>query len=128
MKTGISWKIVMTGGLALLLATTPASAGGRGPEQSLFPKLATFKVRTDQKANNGHTAPKHVAHKPAQPAQKPKPNYVPDDVPGAPPELSPDAALVVRLYKSGFNRDDLLHYVNRSHADYKMSLSSFNHM
>jgi len=48
---------------------------------------------------------------------------------GLPPEdISPEAAEVVWLYHHGLGNEKLLRYVNRSHADFKLSVTDVNYL
>lgn len=45
-----------------------------------------------------------------------------------PEDISPEAAEVVWLYHHGFENQKLLRYVNRSHADFKLSIVDVNYL
>jgi hypothetical protein len=45
-----------------------------------------------------------------------------------PGDISPDAAEVIWLYHHGSTRLELLHYVNASHADFKLSVEDVNYL
>jgi hypothetical protein len=45
-----------------------------------------------------------------------------------PSDISSEAAEVVWLYHKGLSNGELLHYVNRSHADFKLSVKDVNYL
>lgn len=73
----------------------------------------------------GHPAAK-VAHVAPKPVKKGKLSFPP--VGSVPENISPEAAQVVWLFHHGFRNEELLHYVNRSHANFALSVEDFNYL
>jgi hypothetical protein len=103
MKTKLWFKIHLCMGLALL--ATPATA------------QKTPHVTPNTRATS--TAPK--ATKSALKLAFPAVGLVPEDI-------SPETADVVWFYHKGFRNDELLDYVNRSHADFHLSVADVNYL
>lgn len=72
-------------------------------------------LATPTLAQNRALKPK--AHKPVSPP-----------VGVVPADMSPEAAEVVWLYHHNGTHDDVLHYVNSSHADFKLSVEDVNYL
>jgi hypothetical protein len=73
-----------------------------------------------------HAAPPKANHTPKVARKVDK---KPGPAVGVPPtDISPEAAEVVWLFHKGFKNDELLGYVNRSHADFKLSATDVNYL
>lgn len=113
MKHGISWATIASVGLGLFLITTPADAAYKEP---------TFKVRPDR-------SPHLLAQKAPRPKSVKHPRKGTNPGVGElPADVSPEAAEVVYLYHHGFTSGELLHYVNKSHADFKLTPWDVNYL
>ncbi|MDB6059170.1 MAG: hypothetical protein JWO95_3014 [Verrucomicrobiales bacterium] len=99
----IKWSAIgLCAGLMLVVSATPVRAKGHA--------RATTKV--------AYAAPK--------PVKKGKLSFPP--VGSVPVNVSPEAAEVVWLFHHGFRNEELLHYVNKSHADFALSVEDFNYL
>jgi hypothetical protein len=109
--------VIIGAGLALFIMVVPARA---------FIKPPPFVVRTKK------TAPVPPVSRPVQAASKPA-KIVRKDLPQppvgtVPQDISPETAEVVWLYHKGFSNAELLHYVDRSHDVFKLSVRDVNYL
>src|SRR4051812_22959305 len=91
-------------GLVLVVSVTPVRAKGHARGASLA----------------------KVANATPKPVKKGKLSF--PTVGAVPEDISPEAAQVVWLFHHGFRNEELLHYVNRSHADFALSVGDFNYL